>query len=372
VPPGPPALAPGEVQLAAGRHPAPSLEGVTALVGAGAEETRLVGTGAGPILEVPAGRSLRIQDLTLETGDGQTAIRVSGTLSAGSIRIEGGSVAMRIDGGEARLDGVAIMDATTGIEVRGGRLDATDLVFRDIGGPALFGTDGDLRARDVVAGSVDYGLLTRPDLKVAIDRFEIEGARWAGVALVGSEARISGLSIRGPSRHGALLANDLASALELSEVVLEDVGPMGLALIRAPAQVSGLRIAGVRKTARGEDGICVLVDGASVQLTEVDLSGCAGEGVATLGGSVRVAGGRIAAGGEPGIQGWREGRVQVEDVVVSGGRSPSLAAHEGAQITLTGGSVEGRMVADCQSGARIILEEAVGADRGLGPCVQRR
>jgi hypothetical protein len=313
---------PGDViRLGSGVH-AEALGRATGLrfVGAGSAETVVV---------APEG-----EDGAVATGP----LDLTGlTLRAGPERC-----ALKVLGGEARVEDVVLAGGACGAYVDGGRLSA----------------------RGIVA-SGDYGVLVRAG-DVAIAEGSARGVE-AGVAVLRGSIALRRFAVTGPSREAGISVAGGAATLEA--VVIRSPGPSGIAVS------GGARVEGTDVTVAGaveEGGVlgdCAQVIRGTLRLTGATLVRCAGAAVEASGGELRLDG-VDAAGGMAGCLVFVNGAAAELTGNLCVGRGPGLVLGSGARGRLVANRwwTDPVLWADCASGARV----EVGRGETLKtPCTER-
>jgi hypothetical protein len=278
---------------------------------------RVAGSGAGvTVVLAPEG-----QDGAVAAGD----LSLSGlTLVAGPHRS-----ALKVLGGAAVLDDVALEGGSCGALVQGGSLDG----------------------RDVWLGG-DYGLLQQRGRVSLTDL--TAGGRSAGLALVGGDLTVRRAAVTGPSREaGITLARGSA---RLDQVVIRNPGPSGLAVSGGEVDGRDLSIAGAGSV-DGFLGDCVLARHATVRLSASELVGCGGAAVETDESTV-VLDGVDASGGEAGCLIFTGHTTADLRATLCTRRGPGLVAMGGSMVSGFAArfQTDPAMAVECASGARVRLE----------------
>jgi hypothetical protein len=268
-------LAPGEHRGSLGR-----LSRVT-VVGAGAGATTIVAR---------------------EGEDG--AVATGEVVLAGlSLRAGAGRCALKVIGGAARLDDVALDGGSCGAYLDGGTLDGRGV---DLAG--------------------DYGLLVRAG-EAALDGGSARG-RDAGVGTVGGAVSLRRFAIVGPGREAGLSVGGGSARLE--GVVVRAPGPSGI-VVAAGARLDAVEVTVAGATeAEGFLGACVQVIRGTVRIHGGSLVGCAGAAVEASGGSVALSG-VDASGGSAGCIVLVNGASADLAGNLCAGRGPGLVAASGAR-----------------------------------------
>jgi hypothetical protein len=304
-------LGPGLHEGALGR-----LAGV-AVIGAGAGRTTVVAP-PGEDGAVTAG-ALRLAGLTLVAGRGRSALKVLG--------------------GEARLDDVALVGGAAGAFLDGGRLEAD--------GAWLEG---------------DYGLLSRRG-EAVLTGVDARG-RMAGLALLGGHLRVRRGTVTGPSEEAGITV--AGGEAELAEVVVRAPGPTGVAVTGGRLTGRSISVAGPEPVRGGFLGSCLQVRRGEVRLEASELVRCAG--AAVEGSRARLSlDGVDAAGGEAGGIVLTDGSEARLDATLCTHRGPGLVVMEGSTVRAFGARLwtDPAMWVDCGSGARVAVE---GEPTARQPC----
>ena len=277
---------------------------------------RVEGAGAGvTVLVAPEG-----EDAAIATG----ALTLSGlTLRAGS-----GRSALKVLGGEAALEEVALAGGSCAAFIDGGRLSGRRVTL-----------DG------------GYGLLVRAG-DAALDEGTASGES-AGIAVLAGTVRLRRFAVTGPSREAGITVAGGAASLEA--VVIRAPGPSGLS-VSGGGRVEGLdvTIAGATTEAAGFLGDCAQVIRGSLHLTGATLVRCAGAAVEASGGAVRLDG-VDASGGAAGCLVFVNGAAAELSGNLCAGRGPGLVVASQASVRLVANRwwTDPVLWADCAGGARV-------------------
>lgn len=286
---------------------------------------RVAGAGAGvTVLLVPQGEDGLVAD---------GAVALSGlTIVAGPRRS-----ALKVLGGAATLDGVALEGGSCGAFVDEGRLSG----------------------RDVWLGG-DYGLLARRG-DVALRDVTARG-RLAGVALLGGTLELTRAAVTGPSQEAGVSV--AAGRATLAEVVVRDPGPSGIAVSGGELTARDLAVAGPRS--EGGLGDCLQVRRATVRLEASALVACGGAAVEASRATLALDG-VDAGGGEAGCLVLADHSRADLAATLCTRRGPGLVAAEGSTVRAFGARfwTDPAMWVDCGSGARV---ELVGEPPARQPC----
>lgn len=309
-------LGPGEHRATLGR-----LAGL-AIAGAGAGTTSVV---------APEG-----EDGAVATG----ALALSGlSLRAGPERC-----GLKVIGGAARLDDVALSGGTCGAFVDGGRLDG--------------------RGVDLSGGR--YGLLV-PAGAAALDGGSARGGD-AGVGVLGGAVTLRRFAIVGPAVEAGISVAGGSATLE--GVVVRAPGPSGIA-VSGGGRVDGVEVTVAGATESGGYlGSCVQVIRASVALHGATLVGCAGAAVEASGGTLALSG-VDAAGGSAGCVVLVNGATADLAGNLCAGRGPGLVAASGSRARAVANRwwTDPVLWVDCGSGARVELGRG---ETAATPCAAPR
>jgi len=292
----------------------------------------------------------------------------------GPLRIEGaglgrtevtapeGEDGLVVAGGEVALAGLALRagPARSALKVLGGLARLEDVAL--LGGAAgLFVEEGKVEGRGVELGG-DYGLLARGESVALVDG-AARGSR-AGIGVLRGRLDLRRFAVTGPSTEGGISVAGGEAFLEA--VVVRAPGPSGLA-IAGGAVVTGVDVdvAGAREV-DGFLGDCVQVRRGTVRLEAGALVRCAGAAVEAAGGTLSLRG-LDAAGGEAGCLVLVEG-AQAELVGnVCVGHGPGLVAASGAHASLRANRwrTDPALWVDCGAGARVDVGRG---ERVKAPC----
>jgi hypothetical protein len=275
------------------------------------------GAGAGiTVIAAPEG-----EDGAAATGDV--------TLRALTIRAGTERCALKVLGGSATLERVALAGGACG-----GYVDAG----------ALRGRDVDLRG--------GYGLLVRGG-EVAIDGGSARG-RTAGVGVVGGQISLRRFAILGPSQEGGLSVARGRARLE--GVTIRAPGPSGITVSGGGSvEATAITVAGATES-RGMLGDCAQAIRSTLRLEGATLVGCAGAAVEASGGAVTLAG-ADAMGGAAGCLAFVNGAAVTLEGNLCVGRGPGLVLASGATASASGNRwrTDPALWVDCGSGSRVQL-----------------
>jgi hypothetical protein len=308
---------PGDViRLGAGLHAA-SLGRLAGLrvEGAGAEATRVVAP------------------------EGQDGAIVTGRVELASLSLEAGPArsALKVLGGEALLEDVAL----TGHAV------------------AAFVEDGKMTGRGVsLAGG--YGLLQKGgDVTLRAGEVHAAGPARAGVAILRGKLTLVRYSVTGPfAEAGVTVSGGVAT---LTDLVVRDPGPTGIAVTRGEVDGRDVEVAGARelpsREIRGLDAIlgdCVQLLRGTVRLASSGLARCGGAAVSASGGTLRLDGVDLQGGSAGGLVLLDATRADLRGNWVTG-RGPGLVAAGGTQVeaTLNRWRTDPALWVECATGARV-------------------
>lgn len=275
------------------------------------------GAGAGETVVVPP--------------EGEDGIVATGevTLRGLAIRAGPGRCGLKVLGGAARLEDVALSGGSCGAFVDGGRLEGRGVELRG-----------------------EYGLLLREGT-VSLDAGSAR-ATAAGIGVVGGELTLRRFDVVGPAREGGISVASGAASLEA--VTIRAPGPSGIAVSTGGrVEGTGVTIAGA-SAAQGFLGDCAQVIGGSLHLTGATLIGCAGAAVEASGGEVSLRG-VDAAGGAAGCLVLVNGATASLEGNLCAGRGPGLVLASGAHATAIANRwwTDPVLWVDCGSGARVKL-----------------
>ncbi|HET8542568.1 MAG TPA: hypothetical protein VFL83_22020 [Anaeromyxobacter sp.] len=308
-------LGPGQHRGSLGR-----LSGVT-ISGAGAGSTTVL---------APEG-----QDGAVVVGD---AVLSGLALVAGPERC-----GVKVLGGAARLDDVALAGGACGAFLDGGRLDG--------------------RGVDLAGG---YGLLVRRG-EATLDMGSARGTG-AAVGLLGGAVSLRRFAVAGPAREGGI--SIAGGSARLEGVVVRAPGPSGIS-VAAGARLEAVEVTVAGATeAGGALGDCVQAIRADVRVHGATLVRCAGAAVEASGGTLALSG-VDAAGGSAGCLVLVNGATADLSGNLCAGRGPGLVAASGARATARVNRwwTDPVFWVDCGSGSRVALGRGETAKE---PCAAAR
>jgi hypothetical protein len=289
---------------------------------------RIVGAGSGETLVVAP--------------EGEDGAIASGALELASLTLRAGPerCALKVLGGEVRLDDVGLAGGACGAFVDSGRLSASGAV---------------------ATGGL-YGVLVR-DGDVSIADAAVRGGR-AGVGALGGAIALRRVTVTGPSLEAGI--SIAGGSTRLDAVVIRSPGPAGIA-VSDGARVEGadVTVAGAVEE-HGMLGTCVQVIRAKLRIAGATLARCAGAAVEASGGSLRLEG-LDASGGSAGCIVLVNGADADIAGSLCGGRGPGLVVASRARARLVGNRWQTDPVAsvDCGSGARV---EIGRGEKMKAPC----
>jgi len=285
-------------------------------------------------------------------GAGLTVILVppgeDGAVALGELWLTGLSIvagpnrsALKVLGGAAVLEDVALLGGAAGAFVDGGTLTGHGLVLQ--GEYGLLLARGEARLRDLAARG-----------------------QAAGVASMHGALDLTRAAVTGPSREAAVSV--AGGTARLSQVVLRDPGPTGLAISGGDVEARDLSVAGAREPR--ELGACVLVRRATLRLSASELTRCGGAAVEASRARVSLDG-VDAAGGEVGCLAFTDHSTVDLAATLCTRRGPGLVAMEGSTVKAFGARfwTDPALWVDCGSGARVAL---LGEPAARQPCAPRR
>jgi hypothetical protein len=273
-------------------------------------------------------------------------VLVSGDAALAGLSIRAGPArsALKVAGGVARLDDVALAAGSCGAYVDGGRLEG--------------------RGVDLSGGQ--YGLLVRRG-EVALDDGSARGNA-AGVAVLAGEIALRRFAIVGPAREAGISVAGGSASLE--GVVLRAPGPSGIS-VSGGGRVDGVEVTVAGATEeRGFLGDCLQVNRATARLHGATLVGCAGAAVEASGGTLSLSG-VDAIGGSGGCIVLVNGASADLSGNLCGGRGPGLVLADGARATARVNRwwTDPVFWVDCGSGARVELGRG---ETSRAPCAAVR
>ncbi len=282
---------------------------------------------------------------TLVAPEGLDGVVAVGDVALSTLSLRAGAerCAVKVLGGAARLDDVALAGGACAAFVGGGRLVArrVELVGR-------------------------FGLLVEEG-EVSIAEGSARGEA-AGVAILGGAVAIRRFQIVGPSREAGLSVSRGSASLDA--VVIRAPGPSGIS-VSAGGRVDGtsVTVAGASQF-QGFLGDCVEVRRATLRLEASILARCAGAAVEASGGSV-VLSGVDASGGDAGCLVLVNGATAELHGNLCAGRGPGLVAASGARAVAAVNRwwTDPVFWVDCGSGARVELGRA---ETAKPPCAGAR
>ncbi|HEY6100976.1 MAG TPA: hypothetical protein VIW03_16180 [Anaeromyxobacter sp.] len=246
-----------------------------------------------------------------------------------TLRAGAGRCGLKVMGGTARLEDVALSGGACGAFVDGGRVDGRAVELRG-----------------------EYGLLLRAG-RVSLDGGSAR-AWGAGIGLLGGEVALRRYDIVGPAREAGISV--AGGTLALEAVTLRAPGPSGIA-ISANGRVDGaaVTIAGAVEH-QGFLGDCIQVRSGALRLAGATLVGCAGAAVEASGGDVSLRG-VDATGGAAGCLVFVDGAEAALEGNLCAGRGPGLVLASGAHATAVANRwwTDPVLWVDCGSGARVKL-----------------
>ena len=297
----------------------------------------------------------RLSTVTISgAGSGATSIVApegeDGAVVTGDVALTGlelragpGRCGLKVLGGAARLEDVALSGGACGAFVDGGRLDG--------------------RGVDLAGG---YGLLV-PSGEVALDGGSARGTA-AGVGTLRGAVSLRRFAIVGPAREAGISVAGGSATLE--GVVVRAPGPSGIS-VSSGGRVDAVEVTVTGATeAQGVLGDCVQVIRGTVRIHGATLLGCAGAAVEASGGTLSLSG-VDASGGSAGCLVLLNGASADLSGNLCAGRGPGLVAASGARATARVNRwwTDPVFWVDCASGARVELGRG---ETAKAPCAAPR
>jgi hypothetical protein len=248
--------------------------------------------------------------------------------------------ALKVLGGHAALEDLALVGGATGLFVDGARVTGRELWLE--GG---------------------YGLLQRGGA-VVLTGVAARGAR-AGVALLDGELSLARATVTGPSAEAAVTVG--GGTARLAELVLRDGGPSGLSVSGGTVEARDLAVSGPREQG-GVGGDCLLVQRATVRLSASVLTRCGGAAVESSRAELLLDGVDAGGGAAGGFVFTDQTRAELRATLVTG-RGPGLVAMQGARVRGWQARhwTDPALWVDCGSGARVEWLDAGGAPQPCEP-----
>ncbi len=272
--------------------------------------------------------------------EGQDGAVADGPLALAGLTLRAGPqrAALKVLGGAATLEDVALEGGACGAFVDGGTLTGREVWL---------------------AGQ--YGLLARQGT-VSLTAVTARGGV-AGLALLGGELSVRNGAVTGPGREAGITVAGGRARLE--QVIVRDPGPSGLAVSGGEVEARDLTVAG----AAGVDGFlgdCVQVRHGTLRLSASELVRCSGAAVETDRATLAFDG-VDAAGGEVGCLVLTDRTTADLQATLCTRRGPGLVVMGGSTVTgfATRLRTDPAMVVECASGARVSLSGDPGLPR---PC----
>ena len=291
-------------------------------------------------VESNAGATVELTDSTVE---GAVLMRET-ALSMSAVRVVG---EVALVGGDARLSGVAVVDAVAGqpgIAVgEGATLTVSQVYVGAASGAAVHLADGAvLRGDALTAREVADGVVMAGDCEVDLSRLAVNVAGSAGIAVGRGEGAVSFSQVHLTDLRGATAINVRGRAVSLTDVA---VGQRAGAAVRAgdgaEVEVRNLRASG--------PGTGILAAAAALDLEAVRLDELGGFGVLVGEGGSLQASRLVVDGAADGNEGpavlvaGPVGPVAIRDSGVFGhlGAAVAVVGEGDAEVTLDGVWVDG-------------------------------
>lgn len=275
--------------------------------------------------------------------EGEDGAVIRGRVTLAGLSLEAGPArsALKVLGGEARLEDVALDGGAAGAFMDGGRLTGRRVALR--GG---------------------YGLLVQAG-EAVLEEADVH-ARAAGVALIGGTVTLRRASVTGPSQEAGVTVTRGTAHLE--DVVIRAPGPSGLTVSHGGTiEGRGVIVSGAIEQG-GLLGACLEVLRGTLRLDDAALLGCAGAALEAAGGEVRLRA-VDATGGSAGCLVLVNGATAQLEGNVCSGRGPGLVVAGPSRATLVANRwrTEPAAWVDCGGGARVELGRGENLAR---PCVR--
>lgn len=269
------------------------------------------------------------------------------------LRVAGGGWARGLDleGVRARLEAVALEEVPVGLRQRGGQVALHGLRARAGGSEAglLVTAGGRLELGDAQLTGYGYGLLTRDGAQVTARGLTSAGAAIAGLALVGSQGRLTGVRVERPGTFGAVQL--VRSRVTLEQFALVDARDVALSALGGRLVARAGQVRGV-----GGDGTAVLLRETDGELAGLEVRGAAVGVHVSSHGRVRVRAVRLVAPTEAGLLAERGARLEARGLTVEGQGAAAAVGLSGARLVLEDvaldpGAAAGWLALECARGA---------------------
>lgn len=325
------------------------------------------------------------------------AVALTGCVFEGAVH---DSTAVLVNGGKATFDGGVFREGwkrgldgqngtlvgknlsfegiTAPVRVVGGTADLTDVSAAAGQGPAFFVTRGALTLRRVKVQGHEYGVESGEGAVVRVDGLVVRRSQLVGLALVGSDSRLSRVTVETSGRQGAMQI--LGGTALVEETTLSDVQAQGILVRKAKVTLRRITIDGVHMDTE-HDGTKLEGDGIAVRdstadLDDVRVSDAEGAGVlVTMSAQVTLGTVNVERAGVGGLVVERSSAVFGKTLVVRGANGPGVSVLEGSSLRLgalkVSGASDGAVWAECENGSSVRLDTLEESERRVpSPCVK--
>jgi hypothetical protein len=316
------------------------------LAGAGAEKTRLVSSkgGGAPVIATDGNalelRGLAVEGAAIGIAAERTSLRLSDVVVQGQsevglsavgcevdvargavLEIEGGTAGKGLlcQGGTLRVQETVFRKAgrraielhrtsasLLNIDAAGSAVSALQALersdvsiqggtFRDMGGPALFGSGSTIRASKVRVSRAEYGLLMYRQGRLALVDAQISDTLVAGAAFVHSDGEVTRSTIQRGGSEAAVAVSGTADMVKLEGNRIENPGSMGLHASTATIVATDNVFTGATLDGQGDLGDAIFAVESNLTLLRNRFEGNAGSGTTLIRSQAHLVGNRFAA-----------------------------------------------------------------------------
>ena len=379
------------------------------LIGAGAEKTRLVSSkGDAPVIATD-GNALELRELTVERGAigiaaERTSLRLSDVIVRGQTQLGLTAVGCDVDVARGSFREIAAGTAGKGLLCQGGTLRVQETVFRqagrraielhrtsarlldidaagsavsavqalersdvsveggtfrDMGGPALFGSGSKLRASKVRVSRAEYGFVMYREGRLALDEAHISDTRVAGAAFVLSDGEVIRSTIERGGTEAAIAVSGTPDVVKLERNRIANPGSMGLHATTATIVASDNVFTYATLDGQGDLGDAIFAVESNLTLLRNGFEGNAGSGTTLVRSQAHLVGNRFTENVRAGLVLLDRSTAKAQANEFSGNGGPGVLVAERSHAMVARnrfarpGATE--VVAPCDSGGEVDL-----------------
>jgi hypothetical protein len=321
----------------------------------------------GPAVEVLGGAELRLEASALQAGVSQQhGLRLvqGARATVRDVSFEGpfSRAVSATEPAMLRMEKVRVRQAVTAFHLEGGEAWLSTFEAGGGRGPALYVARGRLHLSGVTLVGHEYGLLTGDSAQVDGTDVRSRNAERAGLGIVGSQATLNRLTVEEAGDFGGVQL--LGSEVRLTDLSISGGRSSGVVMREGRLEVLRARISGLQSPdpAAG-DG--VQIRGGEAHLSRLVVERCSGIGlVAAQGAQVTLERSEVRGAGVAGLSAETEAHLRATDVTVEGSSGPAAVVLDGGEAQLrrirARDNQKGAVWAECSSRATVQVEDWSG------------